>query len=254
MTQRPPVVPPDLDLLAWPAGSWRAEPALRWGARAWSLVGMLVAGFLLLRLLRLAQVLLAPLLVAVLLVYLLNPVVRALNRRGLPRPAGTALAALVVLVVLAVGAVLLVPVLLEQVRAALAALPTDLEALEARLDRAAARLGLGVDVDLDGVAVQAWLADAGNRRLLFGSLSTVGSVLASAAEVLIAVLAGSVLALFVLSDLPGLRQAVLSVVPPARRGEVAEVAGEVGAPSAGSCAGRRWSPPSSGSPPRWRCG
>jgi len=208
--------------------SWRSEPVLRWGARAWAAVGIVVAGYLLLRLLLVAQVLLAPLLVALVLVYLLNPIVGALHRRGLPRPASTAVAALTALAVLGVGAVVLAPVLVDQFRAALATLPSDLETVEAWIDQAAANLGLDVNVNLDGTAAQRWFADAGNRGLLLGSLTTIGSAAASAAGALIALVAGAILALFVLGDLPGLRRAALGLVPPAHRAEVSEVAGDVG--------------------------
>ncbi len=192
------------------------------------MVGVLVAGYLVLRLLLLARVLLVPLLVALLLVYLLNPIVGALHRLGLPRPVGAAVAALTTLGLLGVSVVLLAPVLVVQLQSVLATLPSDLDALEAQIDEAARSLGLGVNVDLDGAAVQRWLTTEGNRGLLLGSFTTAGTVALNAAGALILSLAGVVLALFVLSDLPRLQRAVLSLVPPAHRREVSEVAGEVG--------------------------
>ena len=208
--------------------SWWEEPLLRWGAGAWALVGVLAAGYLVLRVLSVVGVLAGPLLVALVVVYLLNPVVAALQRRGMPRPAGTALTAVTGLALLGAAAVALVPALVEQACAALTALPTDLEALEAGIDSLAARLGMPVDVDLDGVGVQRWLAGGENRRLLFGSLSALGSVAAGAAQALVVTVSGVILALFVLADLPRLGRGALALVPPRRRDEVAEVAGQVG--------------------------
>ena len=114
------------------------------------MVGLLLAGYLALRALSVGQVLLAPLLVAPVVVYLLHPVVGALQRRGVPRPAGTALTAVTGLGLLTVTVAVLAPPLVEQARAGVEALPSDLEALEARIDSLAGRLGVPVDVVLLG--------------------------------------------------------------------------------------------------------
>lgn len=208
--------------------TWRQDVVLRWGARAWALVGLVVVAYLLFQVLVFVRVLLAPVLVALLLVYLLNPLVGALQRRGLPRPAGTAIAAALAMAVVVGAAMLVVPVLVEQVRAAAAALPSDLGSLERQVEQVAARVGADVDVDLNAPAVQKWLEDDGNRRVLFGSLITVGSVAAGVAGAGVAFLVGVVLALFVLTDLPRLGKVALRVVPPRRRAEAAQLAGEVG--------------------------
>ena len=71
---------------------------------------------------------------------------------------------------------LAVPPLVEQVRTAVEALPTDLVGVEERAEAVAEQFGL--DVTVDGTAVQQWIVD--NRDALLGSLTGVGAVAAGA--------------------------------------------------------------------------
>ena len=64
------------------------ERFIRVGMVAWAVVGIALAGFVLLRLVGATRVLLPPVLIAGGIVYLLNPLVSALARRGVPRVAG----------------------------------------------------------------------------------------------------------------------------------------------------------------------
>lgn len=201
---------------------WPSDRVLRWGLRAWSAVGMLVLGYLLVRLVGYVRVLLIPLLAAGVVVYLLNPIVGWLHRRGLPRVLGAAVAYLAALAVLGGGLVLAGPMLAEQVRAAVAALPTDLETAEAEAQLLADRLGVSVDVDFDGSRVQQWLLD--NRDDVVRSLTGLGSATASVLSSLAVALIGAVAAFYVLVDLPRLGSACLALVPPPRRAEVTDVA------------------------------
>lgn len=202
---------------------------MRWGARAWGVVGIVLLGYLLLQVVAVVSVLLTPLLVAGIVVFLLNPIVARLNRRGVPRALGTTLAYLVVLVGLVGGtARLVLPPLAEQVRTAVDALPDDIGAAEARAEEIAGQLGF--EVSVDGGAVQAWIVD--NRETLLGSLTGVGAATASFLVVVGLILIGLVAAFYLLVDLPRLRRVAVALVPPARREEVStvgmEVAGTVG--------------------------
>jgi predicted PurR-regulated permease PerM len=203
---------------------WPQDPVLRWGLRAWSLVGMFAVGYLMLMLLNYVSVLLVPLLVAAIVVYLLNPIVAGLHARGLPRVLGTALAYLTVLGLLVGGAAwMVVPVLVEQVTAAVAALPTDLAGAEERAQAMVDRFGIDYDVDVE--QVQQWLVD--NQDTLLGSLTGVGSATASVLVVLSLGLVGAVAAFYLLVDLPRLRRTCLALIPPERREEVCTVGAEV---------------------------
>lgn len=205
------------------------DPFLRWGARAWAAVGMLLVAYLLLRVIDLVSVVLTPLLVAGIVVFLLNPLVSLLHRRGVPRLLGTTVAYLVVLGGLVGGSLwLAVPPLVEQVRSAVEALPTDVAGVEAQAEELAREFG--VDLDVDVTAVQEWIVD--NRETLLGSLTGVGAATADLLVVLALSLIGLVAAFYLLVDLPRLRRVAVAVVPPARREEAGtlgmEVAGTVG--------------------------
>jgi predicted PurR-regulated permease PerM len=207
------------------AASWPRDRLLRWGLRAWAGVGIVLLAQLLAGLLGHLQVLLVPLLVAGVIVYLLAPVVAALQRRGLPRAAGTALCYLAGLAVLGGAGLLLAPLLVAQAEAALEALPGDLEEAERQLEDLAARFGAEVDLELGDGDVQAWLVD--NREAILGSLTGLGSVTASVLSALAVALVGVVTSFYVLVDLPRLGRSCLALVPPARREPTVRIAGEV---------------------------
>jgi predicted PurR-regulated permease PerM len=202
---------------------------VRWGVRAWAGVGMVLVAYLLVRLIGVVSVVLTPLLVAGIVVFLLNPIVSLLHRHGVPRLLGTTLAYLVVLGGIVGGGLwLAVPPLVEQVRSAVDALPTDLAGVESQAEELARDFGLRVDVD--GAAVQSWIVD--NRETLLGSLTGVGAATADLLVVLALSLLGLVAAFYLLVDLPRLRRVAVAVVPPDRREEAGtlgmELAGTVG--------------------------
>lgn len=197
-----------------------------WGARAWAVVGILLLGYLVLRLLEQARVVMAPLLVALVIVYLLKPVVGWLERRGVPRGVGTAIAYFGVASILAGLSAVFGPVLFAQARDLAGELPTDLEALQRRGEEAASRVGLDVQLNIDGEQVQEWLGD--NRDTLVRSLSGIGSATASVVSALIVVVVGPVLAFYLLVDLPRLGRVALALVPPRNRAEVGQVATAMG--------------------------
>ena len=200
------------------------DPLVRWGARAWSAVGMALLGYLLLQALGFVSVLLTPLLVAGIVVFLLNPIVTMLHRYRVPRLLGTALSYLVVLGGVVGGTLwLTLPSLVEQVGTAVDALPTDLAGAEARVEDVAAQLGLQVSVD--ATAVQAWIVE--NRDTLLGSLTGVGAATASFLVVVGLCLVGLVAAFYLLVDLPRLREVAVAVVPPDRRDEACALGLEV---------------------------
>jgi predicted PurR-regulated permease PerM len=91
------------------------ERFLRIGITAWCGIGVIVLCYLLLRLMVYANPVIPPLLIAVVVVYLLNPVVTALERRGVPRVAGAGIVYLLFLCIVALIVSLLVPVVARQV-------------------------------------------------------------------------------------------------------------------------------------------
>ena len=66
------------------------ERFVRIGIMAWCGIGVIILAYLLLRLMVYVNPIVPPLLIAVAVVYLLNPLVSALERRGVPRAPGPA--------------------------------------------------------------------------------------------------------------------------------------------------------------------
>ena len=76
---------PRTPLLELPKRISAYDRFVRFGIAAWAGIGIILLAWLLLRMLGYASVLVPPLLIALVVVYLLNPVVTALERRGMPR-------------------------------------------------------------------------------------------------------------------------------------------------------------------------
>src|SRR2546426_12486010 len=90
--------------------------AARWGLLAWAAIGVALLAFIVYRfLLYPIRIAFPPLVLAVVLVFLLNPVVSALERRGVRRWLGTLVTYVVFLVVLGVVLAYLVPLVSHQV-------------------------------------------------------------------------------------------------------------------------------------------
>jgi predicted PurR-regulated permease PerM len=201
---------------------------VRLGVVAWALVGLAVAGFLLVRLLQTMQVLVPPVLLAVAVVYLLNPVVTALQRRGLPRLAGTFVVYLGLALLVAAVMALLVPLLTREVATAIENFPEYSRQLEARVNQVAARFDQQVTFELDGDRVQAWLSDPANRATILDSVTGLRSVTSSVLHGLLVFVIGLIVAFYLLVDLPRLRRGALAIVPPRHRADLDELSTRVG--------------------------
>lgn len=208
---------------------------MRWGLRAWSAVGMVVLGYLLLQVIGFISVLILPLLVAGIVAFVLNPIVTGLHRHGVPRLLGTALSYLLLLGGVVGGTLwLTVPTLVEQVRTAVEALPNDMAGAEDRVEAMAEQVGL--EVSVDGAAVQEWIVD--NRETLLGSLTGVGAATASFLVMVSLCLVGLVAAFYLLVDLPRLGRVAVAVIPPDRRPEMCTLGAEVAATVGGFLRGQ----------------
>ncbi|MDG9702823.1 AI-2E family transporter [Streptomyces sp. DH37] len=216
--------------MAHPSPARRGAPGrvhdrwLRAGVAVWTVLGLSVLLWGLLRVLRPLAPLLWPVIVAAVIVYLLAPPVGLLERRRVPRGLGTALVVTGLIVAVAVPGLLIVPLLLEQVSAVLAGLPTSLEGVERELGVLAERLGLDARVRLDGEAVTRWLRRQENRDSVAGLLSGVGSGAAAVGFGLVLTFAGVVIGFYTLADLPRIRRWAAGLLPEGRREEIIGVA------------------------------
>jgi len=171
--------------------------------------------------------LLAPLIIALFFAYLLNPVVTAAARRGLPRWAGSVLALLLIVLAVTAAVVFLLPPAIAQLEGVItgaATLSRDLVALIESDATLAFLQRLGVAPD----QVQSFLAGQVSPRLegiLRGVFEALLGVVSSVSAILLQLVNIVIIPFFVfylLKDLPDLRTRLLALFPVSRQGRVGE--------------------------------
>jgi predicted PurR-regulated permease PerM len=206
----------------------RPSPYERFGTVAWCGIGVIILGYLLLRLLLFVNPVVPPLLIAVVVVYLLNPIVSALERRGVPRAAGAGIVYLLFLCIVALIVSLLVPVVARQVSQMIEHFPDYLADGQAYVRRVAARFGQEPNFQLDADHVRAWLSAEDNRQTVTRYLTGLRSVTTSLLSGLIIFVIGPVMAFYLLVDLPRLERGMMALVPPSRREEIRGLMDRIG--------------------------
>jgi predicted PurR-regulated permease PerM len=169
-----------------------------------------------------------PLLIAVAVVYLLNPLVTALERRGVPRVAGAGIVYVLFLCIVALVVALLVPVVTRQVESVIEHFPDYLAAAQASVRRVAARFGQEPDFRLGADQVRNWLSAGENRQAVTRYLTGLRSITNSLLSGMIIFVLGPVMAFYLLVDLPRLRRGAMALVPPARREEITVLMDRIG--------------------------
>ena len=204
------------------------ERFVRVGIVAWCGIGVIILGYLMLRLMLFVNPVVPPLLIAVAVVYLLNPLVSALERRGVPRVAGAGIVYVLFLCIVALVVSLLVPVVGRQVTQVIDHFPDYLADGQAAIRRLAARFGQEPDFRLDAERVREWLSAGENRQAVTRYLTGLRSVTNSVISGLIIIVLGPVMAFYLLVDLPRLRRGAMALVPPARREEIRGLMDRIG--------------------------
>ena len=204
------------------------ERFVRIGIVAWCGIGVIILGYLMLQLLVYVNPIVPPLLIAVAVVYLLNPIVSALERRGVPRVAGAGIVYLLFLCIMALIISLLVPVVARQVSQVIEHFPDYLADGQAYVRRVAARFGQEPNFQLDADHVRAWLSAEDNRQTVTRYLTGLRSVTTSLLSGLIIFVIGPVMAFYLLVDLPRLERGVMALIPPARREEIRGLMDRIG--------------------------
>lgn len=174
----------------------------------------------------------APLAFAAIIVYLLNPVVRWLHARRIPRGLGATFAYLVFLgALIAIGAVV-GPLLADQVGEFGDDFPdiaTDLQnTINSQLDRVGVDYEVNFDLRSDEVQESLREFFTRNREQLTELLKGAGSVLGAVFHVLLTLILAPILAFYLLVDLPKLNDSFRRFLPPGRRGEFFEVTERIG--------------------------
>ena len=204
------------------------ERFVRIGIMAWSGIGVIVLAYLLVRLMVYVNPIVPPLLIAVAVVYLLNPLVSALERRGVPRVAGAGIVYLLFLCIVALVVSLLVPVVTRQVTAVVDHFPDYLADGQAAVRRLGARFGQEPNFRLDAEQVRDWLAAGENRQAVTRYMTGLRSVTNSLISGLIIIVLGPVMAFYLLVDLPRLKRGSMALVPPGRREEITRLMDRIG--------------------------
>src|SRR5918992_3304487 len=188
------------------------ERVVRIGIVAWCGTGIIILGYLMVRLMLYVNPVVPPLLIAVAVVYLLNPLVSALERRGVPRVAGAGFVYVLFLCIVALVVSLLVPVVTRQIGSVIDHFPDYLAYAQAYVCRVAARFGQEPDFRLDAEQVREWLAAGENRQAVTRYLTGLRSVTNSVISALIIIILGPVMAFYLLVDLPRLRRGAMALI------------------------------------------
>jgi predicted PurR-regulated permease PerM len=204
------------------------ERFVRIGVIAWCGIGVIILGYLMLRLMVLVNPVVPPLLIAVAVVYLLNPLVSALERRGVARVAGAGIVYLLFLCIVALVVSLLVPLETRQVSSVIDHFPDYLADGQALVRDVAARFGQEPNFRLDADHVRDWLSAGENRQAVTRYLTGLRSVTNSVISGLIIIVLGPVMAFYLLVDLPRLNRGAMALVPPGRREEIRGLMDRIG--------------------------
>jgi predicted PurR-regulated permease PerM len=196
------------------------ERFVRLGILAWAGIGIIILAYLLLRLLVYVNPVVPPLLLAVVVVYLLNPVVTALERRGVPRLAGAGIVYVLFLLLVVLAIDLLVPLVTRQISQVVDHFPGYVAAAQAQVRRLAARFGAEPNFQLDADHVRNWLAAGDNRQAVTRYMTGLRSFTTSLLSTLLIFVIGPIMAFYLLVDLPRLQRGAMRLVPPARRDEI----------------------------------
>lgn len=206
---------------------------VRWALRIWVTIGAAVligAVWWLLR--EPIRLVLPPVAIAAVIIYLLNPAVRTLASRGVPRALGALFAYVAMATVLWGGLALVGPLVVDQGRELVAELPAIGASLQAWVNEQLTRFGVPAaqQVDLEtsevAVSIQEWFTS--NRDEVLALLRGAGSVVSWVVHLALAVILGPILAFYALADLDRLTAGAARLLPPDRRAEVVEVGGRIG--------------------------
>jgi predicted PurR-regulated permease PerM len=181
---------------------------------------VIVLAYLLMRLLVYVNPVVPPLLLAVVVVYMLNPVVTALERRGVPRAAGAGVVYVLFICVVALAVSLLVPLVTRQVGQVVDHFPTYVADAQDQIRRVAARFGQEPNFRLDADQIRNWLAAGDNRQAVTRYLTGLRSFTTSLLSGLVIFVIGPIMAFYLLVDLPRLQRGAMALVPPGRREEM----------------------------------
>ncbi|HEX9763233.1 MAG TPA: AI-2E family transporter, partial [Acidimicrobiia bacterium] len=195
----------------------------------WTAVGVIALVWVLLRVADSVRVIWLPMAFAFGLVFLLDPVVKWLERRGMPRLIGSFLAFFFLLAMVAVVVLLVYPLVRAQVVEFVERLPDLSVGLIDWARDVGARFGIDIEGFLSQEALEEWLNDPANQEtiqnLLFGFGASAGLLIRGVTEAVAVIALAPVLAIYILIDLERFKANAVGLTPPAHQEEVAYVGG-----------------------------
>ncbi len=193
----------------------------RVGIFSWSTIGAVILIALGAYILIEGRVIFAPL--SLIVVFVLNPLVTALQHRGVHRLIGAAIGFLAFLAALVALGLVVIPSIVDQASGFATEFPELYDNLADQIVSAAERFGLDTSIwSYDQILD--YLNDPENQdtilSVVFGRLGTLTS---GVFEFILIFLLGPVVAFYLLIDLPNVQQRLLEMVPTKSRAEVAYV-------------------------------
>jgi predicted PurR-regulated permease PerM len=189
----------------------------RWGIVAWATIGVLVLAVFFFRyVVYPVRIIFPPLVLALIGLYLLNPIVSALERRGIARIWGTLLTYLVGVAIVGTALTFTVPLVADQVQEFARSAPRLINQVAEALRDFAARF----NIDVAG-------ATGGGEGVVdfFGNLL---SLTRGVLELALVFVLGPIIAFYLLVDLPKIKRGARAMIPARRRGEFESVLDRIG--------------------------
>jgi predicted PurR-regulated permease PerM len=188
----------------------------RWGIVAWATIGIVVLAVFFFRyVVYPVRIIFPPLVVALIGVYLLNPIVSALERRGIARIWGTLLTYLVGIAIVGTVLTFTVPLVAEQVRAFARSAPRLIDQVATGFRDLASRFNIDVPSPTGGEGVVDFFG-----RLL--------SLTRGVLELALVFVIGPIIAFYLLVDLPKIKRGAKAMIPARRRREVESLLDRIG--------------------------
>lgn len=210
-----------------PAGPLPSDGIRRAGIIAWSLLGIILVAGIFLWTLNLLRDVFPPLALALILVLLLNPMVTALERRGVRRGLGTAAIYLLFIATVALAASLLFPPLGRQINQLFERAPEIEQNAIGAARRLAGRLNISPDAIGLGSGNGSPSGQPSRNEGVASFLKARGAALFAGAgrfatgalRIVLNFVLAPVFAAYLLIDLPKMRRAALHYMPPRYRRE-----------------------------------
>jgi len=195
----------------------------RVGVFSWATIGALILIFFGAYVLIEGRVIFAPLFLALIVVFVLNPLVTALQRRGVHRLIGAAIGFIAFLAALVALGLIVVPSIADQASGFASEFPDLYDQLADQVVSTGERFGLDASIwSYDEILD--YLNDPDNQdtilSIVFGRIGTLTS---GVFEFILVFLLGPVVAFYLLIDLPNVQQRMLDLVPKKSRAEFAYV-------------------------------